>query len=63
MLQGFSVGSAPPAAPAYSVVLVGALGGVIISQGAVGGGGISETPTEKRVAADSAPQDRGKRPG
>lgn len=41
-----SVSSAPSSAPAYSVVVVGALGGVIISQGAVGGGGTSETPTE-----------------
>ncbi len=41
-----SVTSAPSSAPAYSVVVIGALGGVIISQGVIGGGGISETPTE-----------------
>lgn len=38
--------SAPSSASAYSVLVVGALGGVIISQRAIGGGGISETPTE-----------------
>lgn len=31
--------------------------GVIISQAAVGGGGISERHRQKRVASDSAPQD------
>ena len=58
-----SATSAPSSAPAYSAVVVGALGGVIISQAARGGGGgKSPRHRQKRVASDSAPRDWGKRP-
>lgn len=49
ILQGFPLLAHHPYAPAYSVVVIGALGGNIISQRAIGGrrgGGISETSTE-----------------
>lgn len=58
-----SATSAPSSAPAYSAVVVGALGGVIISQASRGGGGgKSPRHRQKRVASDSAPRDWGKRP-